>query len=146
MRWKNLKISHKLNLTFSVFIIIFILFGAMAILQMKKVQNSAKTISTQELPLSKKITELERNWQQAIFYLRSYGYNKNKQFLYDGLTHLQFTKDNLEVIKKESLQEDQSMINQLNVLSNELNSFSTNVKNAQTAIDQQVDTKQKLDL
>ncbi len=145
MRWKNLKISHKLNLTFSVFVIIFVLFGAMAILQMKKVQNSAKTISTQELPLSKKITELERNWQQAIFYLRSYGYNKNKQFLYDGLTHLQFTKDNLEVIKKESLLEDQSMINQLNVLANELNSFTTNVKNAQTAIDQQVVTKQKLD-
>ncbi len=130
MRWKDLRIAAKLNLTFALFTGIFIVFGSIAIVKLNQISSYASTISDNHIPIVKKIAELERNWQQSIFYLRSYGYSQNDQFLFDGLTHLQFTKDNLEEIKTD-LNDDASLNSQLYILSEELNSFTEKVKNAQ---------------
>ncbi|MCW3788154.1 methyl-accepting chemotaxis protein [Marinilabiliaceae bacterium AAT] len=134
MKWKNLKIAQKLTFSFAVLLSIFILFGAMAILRMNTIKSSANMVSEHQLPTVKKVAELERNWQQAIFYLRSYGYSHNKEFLYDGLTHLQFTQNLLEEVKT-LLKHNPSLNNQLKVLETELNSFTTLVKEAQAAMD-----------
>ncbi len=123
MRWKNLKIAHKLNLIFVFFIGVLILFGIMVINRMNGIIISANTLSTNQIPSLKKVADLERNWQQSIFYLRSYGYSRKEDFLYDGLTHLQFTKNILADITKQ-LNMDQSMQSQLKILSKELESFS----------------------
>ncbi len=134
MKWKNLKIAQKLTISFTVLLSIFILFGAMAILRMNTIKSSANMISEHQLPTVKKVAELERNWQQAIFYLRSYGYSKNKAFLYDGLTHLQFTQNLLTEVKS-LLKHDPSLNNQIKVLETELNSFTALVKEAQLAME-----------
>ncbi len=134
MKWKNLKIAQKLTISFAALLSIFILFGAMAILRMNTIKSSANSVSEHQLPTVIKVAELERNWQQAIFYLRSYGYSKEKQFLYDGLTHLQFTQNILEEVKS-LLKHDPSLNNQIKVLESELNSFTALVNEAQTAMD-----------
>lgn len=140
MYWKNLKIAHKLTISFSFSLFAFILFGIFTMISMNGIKDAAQDVSIVQLPTVKKVAELERNWQQAIFYLRSYGYSKNKQFLYDGLTHLQFTKDILEETKR-LLAEDDFLNDQLRLLSNELQSFSAVVKTAQEMIEkQQVNT------
>ncbi|TLX74659.1 methyl-accepting chemotaxis protein [Labilibacter sediminis] len=97
---------------------------------MNGIKESANTVSAEQLPTVTKVAELERNWQQAIFYLRSYGYSKKQQFLYDGLTHLQFTKNILDEIKA-LLVNDASLNGQLKILSSKLESFETVVKKAQ---------------
>ena len=132
MKWKNFKIAQKLTFIFSSFLAMFVLFGTLAIIRMNEIEKSASSVSVEQLPTVKKVAELERNWQQAIFYLRSYGYSKNQQFLYDGLTHLQFTKNILEEIKLQ-LKDDPSMNGQLSILSSELDSFSGIVAKAQKA-------------
>ncbi len=134
MKWKNFKIAQKLTLIFSVFLLIFVLFGTMAIFRLNTIKSSAKSVSDHQLPTVVKVAELEQNWQQAIFYLRSYGYSENKQFLYDGLTHLQFTKDLLEEIKVLS-KDNPSLNNQIKVLDSELQTFSKIVKEAQISIE-----------
>ncbi len=134
MKWKNLKIAQKLTISFAVLLMIFILFGAMAILRMNTIKSSANMVSEHQLPTVIKVAELERNWQQAIFYLRSYGYSLDKHFLYDGLTHLQFTQNILDEIKA-LLKHDPSLNNQLKVLESELVSFTNLVKEAQIAMD-----------
>jgi methyl-accepting chemotaxis protein len=138
IHWKDIRIANKLNISFAFPLVLFLLFGILTVTSMHVIQDSAKEISVEQLPTVRKVAELERNWQQSIFYLRSYGYSKNKQFLYDGLTHLQFTKDILEEIKQ-LLASDHSLNDQLRVLTQELDSFSSVVKSAQIMIDEQND-------
>ncbi len=138
IHWKDIRIAHKLNISFAFPLVLFILFGIITMTSMHIIQKSAKEISIEQLPCVRKVAQLERNWQQSIFYLRSYAYSKNKQFLYDGLTHLQFTKDILEEIKQ-LLADDYSLNDQLRVLTQELDSFSSLVKSAQIMMDTQDD-------
>jgi len=144
MRWKNLKIAHKLNLIFAFFLLVFVLFGTLAIYRLGGIKKETSKLFTNHLPSVKKTAELERNWQQAIFYLRSFGYSKNEQFLYDGLTHLQFTKNILNALA-DSLNYDISLNSQFNTLAKELDSFSQIVENAKQSINKEKNLKIRLD-
>ena len=144
MKWKNLKIAQKLTISFAVLLSIFILFGTMAIIRMNTIKTTANSVSDHQLPTVIKVAELERNWQQAIFYLRSYGYSKNKQFLYDGLTHLQFTQDLLNEVKS-LLKQDPSLNNQINVLESEIDSFTALVKKAQSEMESEHESLSLID-
>lgn len=132
MRWKNFKIAHKLNFIFSIFLSVFILFGIIAIIKLNGIKKSAHSLSVDQLPTLNKVAELERNWQQAIFYLRSYGYSKNERFLFDGLSHLHFTKSILDEISVQLL-DDNAFEVPLRRLSQELESFSENVNQTREA-------------
>ncbi|WP_083634432.1 methyl-accepting chemotaxis protein [Saccharicrinis aurantiacus] len=123
MNWNNLKIAHKLNYSFATFLGVFILFGSIAILEQRRIIKSATSLSSTQVPSIKKASEMERNWQSAIFNLRSYGYSKDNDYLSDGIFYLNNSKKELGELAT-LLQNDKSFKTKITELQSELESFS----------------------
>lgn len=130
MRWKNLKITHKLNIGFGLSLGIFVLFGSIAILELFLIKNSSTHLSSNELPAMKMVTEIERNWQNSIFNLRSFGYSKEEKYLVTGLSSLKKSQATLDSLSTKLIN-DGALNTTVESLSKELQTFSNVVHKTQ---------------
>ncbi len=127
INWRNLRIAHKLNLGFGLFLFIFVVLGIIISLQQRKIQQTARLLNDYQTPSIQKVSEVERNWQNAIFNLRSYGYNKQEKYLKQGKVHLNQSQQALNELA-ELLNTDSTVSQDIQALQNELKSF-TNIVN-----------------
>ena len=128
MRWKDLKIAHKLNISFGLSLGVFALFGFIAILEMILIKQGASRLSSEELPALETVTQIERNWQKSIFNLRSFGYSRDEMYLKDGLLFLKKSQNKLKELTN-SIDIDSELKSSVEELSKELDSFSQTVSN-----------------
>ncbi len=130
MRLKNLRIAHKLNLSFGVLLAIFIVLGIIVSIQQAKIKQTASLLFSKQTPSIEKVNEVERNWQHAIFNLRTYGYNKEENALNQGIHYLNEAQKSLTQLSV-LLKEDQTLIEKIRGLQNELNNFSSIINKTQ---------------
>ncbi len=122
MRWKNLKIAQKLNISFGVLLGVFVLFGFIAIFEMFLIKKGASKLSSNEMPALETVSEIERNWQNSIFNLRSFGYSKDEAYLSQGLSYLQISQSKVEELALH-VKDEEELKKSVDSLSFEMESF-----------------------
>ncbi|PZX10956.1 methyl-accepting chemotaxis protein [Breznakibacter xylanolyticus] len=88
MNWRNIKLKQKLTLAFGGILLIFFTFGLFIFLLIQTIQKESKQLSAQKMPEVKMLTELERNWHNAILYYRTYTTGKRAVDYYQSMSHL----------------------------------------------------------
>jgi len=89
---KNMKLGLKLGMGFGLLIVIACSLGIMAIINMRGVQKDAARLAAEYVPGVAVANEVERNSQNTILAIRSYGLSEDHKFLEEGNKHLASVK------------------------------------------------------
>ncbi|TAJ12000.1 methyl-accepting chemotaxis protein [Marinilabiliaceae bacterium JC017] len=98
MTWKDLKLAQKLQLSFGTFLLILFIFGGLAVFELIRIRSKAQSLSDIQIPSLSNVNSIERNWQNAIFNLRSYGYSKDEVYYQKGISHLAKAQEELNTL------------------------------------------------
>ncbi len=95
MNWKNLKLGAKLGTGFGILILISMILGGLAVLNMTRVSNQSYYLSEEYLPEVSIASQLERASLNTMFQMRGYAYTEEEDFLNKGMMHLAEVKTKL---------------------------------------------------
>ncbi len=93
--WDNLKIKQKIIFCLGGILLGFMAFGLMAFFQIRSVHNSANILASKKLPQVSSLTEVERNWHNAVLYYRTYTSDRRSVDYFQALSFLNETQKNL---------------------------------------------------
>jgi methyl-accepting chemotaxis protein len=85
---KNLKLGVKIGGGFGILILISVILGGLAILNMKGVESDAETMAQAYVPEVEVSTEIERNSLLTMFAMRGYALSEEQHFLDQGRQRL----------------------------------------------------------
>ncbi len=85
---KNFKLGTKLGLGFGILIAISIILGAMAVINMARVQTKANMLADEYVPEVGVANQIERNSLLTMYNIRGYGLTKEQKFLDEGRKYL----------------------------------------------------------
>ncbi|HPG41134.1 MAG TPA: methyl-accepting chemotaxis protein [bacterium] len=97
---KNLKLGVKLFIGFGSILAISLFIGAMAIINMARVNVQSKQLSHEYVPEVQVANEIERNSLLTMYNIRGYNYTAEEKFLNEGLKYLAIVQDEIENAKK----------------------------------------------
>lgn len=87
-QWKNLKLSAKLALGFGAIMLLVLLIGVITIVQLRAVQQKAKALTNEFIPLTEVSNQIAFSAQRAMYAQRGYRYTESEAFLKEGREHL----------------------------------------------------------
>jgi len=90
----------KIGLGFATVIVIALLLGAIAIWNMRSVSGLADKLDAQFIPQSGLATSVERDYLNALFEIRGYGFTMDKNYLEKGVKHIEQIKKDLKEAKE----------------------------------------------
>ncbi len=134
MTWKDLKLSQKLNVSFGLFLCILILFGGFAIVELIGIKQKAQSLAEVQLPALTLANTMERNWQNAAFNFRSFGYSKDEKYYEEGITDLANAKDALQTLTQRLINATPEDAEKLALLENELTHFQNKATQTQQSL------------
>jgi len=138
---KNMTLTYKISLGFILMLLITLVLGLMAIVNMKSVEGDSKRLAEIYVPELALGNNVERNIIQAMFNFRGYSLSENKEFLDSGRKNLDevmhyldeekvFAEkhslsrlENLEKQARARTLEYRGLINDTEVLFNELTTY-----------------------
>lgn len=96
MNWKNFKIGAKLGLGFGVLILIAVLLGSMAVINMLNIRTQTNYLAKEYLPEMEISYDVEKSFLEAIFELRAFDYSEDRAFYQKGKQLLSETDNHLQ--------------------------------------------------
>lgn len=123
MNFKDFKIGNKLAVGFGALILISLILGVMAIVNMLSVQTSAKKLSDEYVPEVAVANNVERNSLKTMYAMRGYAFTENENYYSDGKESLKLVLKYLNDAKE------------LGDKNENLVKLREGVKTAQTAVD-----------
>jgi len=138
MTWKDLKLSQKLNVSFGIFLCILILFGGFAILELIGIKQKAKSLADVRLPALTLANNIERNWQNAAFNLRTFGYSKDEKHYFAGVSYLKHASEALLQLKALLNNASAEDTQKLSLVEAELNLFQHKATQTQQSLQELV--------
>lgn len=99
MNFKNLKIGTKLGVGFGLLILISIILGGMAVLNMTNISKESRKLSDEYVPEVRIANEMERNSLLTMYNMRGYGLTGEERFLSTGRDFLSQVKGSLRDAK-----------------------------------------------
>lgn len=91
---RNMKLGMRIGLGFGLVIAISLVLGAVAIWNMRIVSGLAGKMQSQYVPESGLATGIERNYLNALFEIRGYGFTSDRSYLDRGMKYIeQIRKD-----------------------------------------------------
>lgn len=88
INWNTLSIGRKILVSFSVILGLFVIAGSIMMSSLIQINQSAKELHRKQIPLLSLANQIESEWQQSIFHLRSYALHKNDEYYFNGILHL----------------------------------------------------------
>ena len=119
MKWKNLKIKQKLFIGFGGIILVFVVFGLITMLQLKGIQKDSRQLSSQNMPIVKSLTEIERNWHHAVLFYRGYNNTHRAVEYYQAISSLSLVNKEISDLSLSKL----SSTDEINNLTRDLKRF-----------------------
>jgi methyl-accepting chemotaxis protein len=99
MKKQTLKFRQKLIIGFTITPIVILLLGSLVIYNTINVKNKVKNITTEHVPGSKMLYDLQMSNWHAIFAMRAYNYTFEQPFLDSALFYLNKMKPQIEELK-----------------------------------------------
>ncbi|MBN1181994.1 MAG: HAMP domain-containing protein [Bacteroidales bacterium] len=99
MNFKNLKIGAKLSIGFGLLIVIVIILGSLAILNMSRISKKSTWLAKEYAPEVEVANKIERNSLLTIYNMRGYGYTEEKDFLNKSSDYLKNVRTSLNDAK-----------------------------------------------
>jgi methyl-accepting chemotaxis protein len=96
---KNLALSLKITLGFGVVIIISVILGAIAIVDMHSVQKVSTQLSKENVPEISVANNVERSALLTMYEMRAYNYTEETEYLTKAKTNLEEVKRHLKAAK-----------------------------------------------
>ncbi len=95
MNFKNFKIGTKLGLGFGLLILISVILGGMAVLNMTRISQESSLLADEYVPEVRIANEIERNSILTMYNMRGYGLTAEEKFLNLGKGYLDNVKTSL---------------------------------------------------
>ncbi len=130
MKFNNLKLGQKLGVAFASILFIMLFIGILAIINMSRISSKSKVLVNEYQQEVEIANNIERNFLQTMYYIRSYGYTGEEELLTKALSFLNETKkymDNADDLVDET--------ENLETLKLALESVNTDFKKYQELID-----------
>ena len=96
MRFKDLKLGIKLGIGFGSLILIAVILGVMAIINMSNISTRSEHLANEYVPEVKIANDLERNSLLTMYNMRGYGFTEDEKFLSLGKEFLSKVKSSLK--------------------------------------------------
>lgn len=96
MNWKNFKIGAKLGVGFGILILIAVLLGGMAVVNMINIRTQTNYLANEYLPEMQISNDLEITFLEAIFELRAFDYSEEREFYQKGKQKLSDTDKHIQ--------------------------------------------------
>ncbi len=93
--FKNMKLAAKIGLGFATLVIIAVLLGLLAIINMSRVNKQSTMLSQEYIPEVAVNNEVERYSLLTMYSIRGYGFTEEERFLKDGQASLENVKASL---------------------------------------------------
>lgn len=92
MSFKNLKLGAKLAVGFGVLILISMILGGMAVINMSHITTESEFLANEYVPEVKIATDLRGAANRAMYAMRGYGYTEEERFYNDAITEINAIK------------------------------------------------------
>ena len=92
---KNLTLTYKISIGFALLLLITLILGSMAIINMKSVQSSSEDLAEEAVPMLAIGNNVERYSLLTMYDIRGYSLSENKKFLDSGRESLKKVKEYL---------------------------------------------------
>lgn len=96
MNFKNLKLGVKLSIGFGVLILISMILGGMAVINMSNITTESEFLAHEYVPEVKIATDLRGAANRTMYAMRGYGYTEQEQFYNDAMTEINAIKKALQ--------------------------------------------------
>jgi methyl-accepting chemotaxis protein len=96
MNFKDLKIGRKLGLAFGLIILITVILGSLAIINMRNVATDSNRLADEYVPALDVSTALNRNMGETMYQLLAFHFTLNPQNLTNGKEYMRTTKTEIE--------------------------------------------------
>ncbi len=96
MNFKNLKLGAKLGVGFGILILLSVILGGLAVINMNQVSTRSGYLSDEYVPEVSIASGIERTSLQTMYAMRGYGFTENEDFLEIGRGKLNEVKQNLD--------------------------------------------------
>ncbi len=106
MKLSNFKLAGQLAIGFGAIIVITLILGSMASVNMFSASNDAQELSTKYVPAVTVANNVERNALLTMFSMRGYAYTQEDHFLNEGLKNLEEVKKYLSDARNLATKED----------------------------------------
>jgi methyl-accepting chemotaxis protein len=121
MKLSNFKLAGQLAIGFGAIIVITIILGSMASINMFSSANEAEVLSNKYVPAIGMVNNLERNSLRTMYSMRGYAYTQEESFWNEGVKNLDqvkrdlsdaialANKENMPVLKDQATKAEQSV-------------------------------------
>lgn len=95
MNFKDLKIGQKLGIGFGILILIAVILGVLAVVNMQKISVKSKYLAEEYVPEVDVANSIERSSLQTMFNMRGYAFTEEDKYLDEGTSFLKEVKNYL---------------------------------------------------
>ena len=95
MHFKDLKLGTKLAIGFGVLILISVLLGGMAVLNMSRITNESEALAHEYVPEVKIATNLRGAANRVMYEMRGYGLSEEKEYYDEALKEIDALKNSI---------------------------------------------------
>lgn len=99
-KFKNLRLSSKLGISFGIVVLLSLIIGLFAIYNFYTTAKLTSKLNDETTPLNIASTNVAISAQKAMYAQRGYRYTESKSFLEEGKKHFDTLKTNLGIIKE----------------------------------------------
>ncbi|MGE4288285.1 MAG: methyl-accepting chemotaxis protein [Salinivirgaceae bacterium] len=100
MNWKNLKLGTKLAAGFGALIIISVILGTIAVVNMTNISTQAEYLAHDYVPEVVIANDLERNSLQTMYAMRGYAFTEEASYFNDASSTLKMVSKNLKAAEE----------------------------------------------
>jgi methyl-accepting chemotaxis protein len=95
MKWKNFKLGTKLAIGFGVLIIISMILGGIAVMNMAKITQESKVLAKEYVPEVNIATDLRGAVNRTMYEMRGYGFTEEESFYTDAQKEISAIKKSI---------------------------------------------------
>lgn len=139
MNWKNLKLGAKLGTGFGLLILISMILGGLAVINMSTISTKSTHLADEYVPEVNLANEIERNARQTMYNMRGYSLSENEAFLKEGQNFLSKVEKNITEARTLA-----SQSSQLVKLNEEIDNVESQVDEYKQLAEQTVELNQNL--
>ncbi len=99
MNWKNLKLGAKLGIGFGILILIAVILGSLAVINMTRISTKSAHLAKEYVPEVEIANEVERNSLETMFAMRGYAFSEEQSYFQEGMGNLDEVKSYIKKAK-----------------------------------------------
>lgn len=95
MKLENMKLARQLGAGFGIIILITLILGGLASINMFRASNQADNLASEQAPQVEVANEVERNALMTMYNMRGYAFTEEENYYQTGIKYLEEVKKNL---------------------------------------------------